>query len=142
MTPACRVRILGAEDAPALTRVADGVFDGEVRPDLVDVFLSDPRHHLAAAFDGDTVIGMASALHYVHPDKSAELWINEVGVAPSHQRLGIGRSLVAALLDHGRELGCTEAWVLTEEDNAAARGLYRGLGGLEEEAPVYVTFRL
>jgi hypothetical protein len=36
---------------------------------------------------GDTVVGFASAVHYVHPDKAPELWINEVGVAEPGDRI-------------------------------------------------------
>jgi GNAT superfamily N-acetyltransferase len=54
-------------------------------------------------------------VHYVHPDKPAELWINEVGVAPSHQRQGVGQRLLGALFELGGSLGCREAWVLTEQ---------------------------
>ncbi len=135
-------RILGADEGDVLSRVADGVFDGPVRPELANAFLGDDRHHLAVAIDGRIVVGMASALHYVHPDKPAELWINEVGVAPSHRRRGIARRLLEALFARGRSLGCREAWVLTKRDNRAARSLYAALGGDEEEQPVYVTFTL
>jgi aminoglycoside 6'-N-acetyltransferase I len=57
-------------------------------------FLRDERHHLAVAIEDETVVGFASGVHYVHPDKPAELWINEVGVAPSHHRRGIGKPLL------------------------------------------------
>ncbi|MBE9042786.1 GNAT family N-acetyltransferase [Oscillatoriales cyanobacterium LEGE 11467] len=87
----------------------------------------------------DRVVGMASAVHYVHPDKPNELWINEVGVAPAYQHRGIGKQLLEKLFDLARELGCTEAWVLTEAENSAARGLYAAVGG-SEESVVYVTF--
>lgn len=127
------VRILGVEDGILLTRAAPGVFDGPVDARLSSEFLSDPRHHLAAAVEAGRVVGMASAVHYVHPDKGPELWINEVGVAPSHQGVGLGGRLVRALLERGRTLGCTEAWVLTDRGNEAARRLYAGAGG--EEAP-------
>jgi aminoglycoside 6'-N-acetyltransferase I len=80
-------------------------------------------------------------VHYVHPDKPPELWVNEVGVAPSHQGHGIGRSLLRALFAHGRALGCAEAWLGTEESNAAARRLYASVGG-EEGMMVYVSFDL
>ncbi len=126
-----RVRVLGPGDEPALARVAPGVFDPPVQPELAREFLNDLRHHLAVALDGDRVVGMASALHYLHPDKPAELWINEVGVAPSHRRRGLGRELLRALLAHGRTLGCREAWVLTDRRNAAALRLYAALGGRE-----------
>ena len=85
---------------------------------------------MAVALDGGQVVGMASAVHYVHPDKPPELWINEVGVAPAHQQQGIGQQLLRALFARGRELGCTEAWLGTEVDNVAARRLYAA-GGRE-----------
>jgi aminoglycoside 6'-N-acetyltransferase I len=136
------VRLLGSDEAAVLERVAPDVFDRAIDPRRSAEFLADPRHHLAVAFDGDRVIGMASALHYVHPDKEPELFVNEVGVAEAYRRQGLDRRLLDALLARGRALGCTEAWVLTDEGICAARSLYRGVGGREEERPVYVTFAL
>jgi ribosomal protein S18 acetylase RimI-like enzyme len=136
------VRMLGPDEAAALDNVADDVFDDDVDPAIAAEFLADPRHHLAVAIDGETVVGMASAVHYVHPDKPTELWINEVGVATTHHRRGIGRRLVGELLAHGRELGCRQAWVLTDEDNPAARGLYAAAGGAETTGVVMVEFDL
>ncbi|HEY6618887.1 MAG TPA: GNAT family N-acetyltransferase [Steroidobacteraceae bacterium] len=104
-------------------------------------FLSDPRHHMVVALLGSQVIGMASAVHYVHPDKPPELWVNEVSVASAYRQRGIGRQLVAALFLRGRQLGCKEAWLGTEESNTAARRLYASVGGVEETM-VYLTFRL
>ena len=127
------VRILNVDDRALLSRVTAGVFDGPVDPRLSAEFLSDSRHHLAAAVEAGCVVGMASAVHYVHPDKEPELWINEVGVAPTHRGMGLGGRLVRALLERGRALGCTEAWVLTDRSNEAARRLYVGVGG--KEAP-------
>ena len=106
-------------------------------------YLEDSRHHLAVAVDEGHVVGFASAVHYVHPDKDAELWINEVGVAPGHRSLGLGKELLRALLDLGRDLGCREAWVLTERENTAARRLFESLGGLEPpDEPVMFLFVL
>lgn len=129
--------MLGLEDLELLDTVADGVFDHAVDPSLVREFLADPRHHLVVADDDGVVVGMASALHYVHPDKPAELWINEVGVADSARRQGVGRHLMQALLDHGRSLGCRTAWVLTEPENVAARALYAGRGGRAESTLLF-----
>jgi hypothetical protein len=44
------------------------------------------RSETVVARDASVVVGFASGVHYVHPDKSPELWINEVGVARSHCR--------------------------------------------------------
>lgn len=84
---------------------------------------------------------MASGVHYVHPDKPPELWVNEVGVSPAYQGRGLGKQLLECLFARGRELGCAEAWVGTEESNTAARSLYTAVGG-REESMVYITFQL
>jgi ribosomal protein S18 acetylase RimI-like enzyme len=137
------IRILGGDDSAVLGRVAPGVFDNEVDSALSAEFLQDPRHHLAVALDADTVVGFASGVHYVHPDKSAELWVNEVGVAPSHQRRGLGQQLLRALFARARQLGCREAWVLTSPANGPAIRLYESVGGSDmADAPVMFTFRL
>lgn len=137
------VRMLGSDEAVVLANVAEGVFDDRVRPELAAEYLSDARLHLAVALDVDLVVGMASGVHYVHPDKPAQLFINEVGVAPSHQRRGLGRRLIQTLLAHGRELGCYEAWVATEVDNEPARQLYLSTGGIADPTPAIVyTYRL
>ena len=135
------IRVLDSSDAAVLNDVAPDVFDHAVDPRWCVAFFADPRHHLAVALIGAQVVGMASAVHYVHPDKPPELWINEVGVSSLYRRQGIGKRLMAALLAHGRTLGCTEAWLGTESDNVAARRLYVAAGGIEEPM-VYVTFKL
>lgn len=131
------VRLLGPDDARILGRVAADVFDGPVDPALATQFLVDPRHHLVAAIEDGVVIGMASAVSYIHPDKPVQLWINEVGVAPAHRRQGIGQQLLRTLLAHGRALGCEFAWVGTEHDNEAARALYVATGGRAEPFVLY-----
>ena len=64
-------KILGPDDVSVLATVAPGVFDRPVNPRFAAEFLSDPRHHLAVVVDGGAVIGFASAVHYIHPDKPA-----------------------------------------------------------------------
>jgi aminoglycoside 6'-N-acetyltransferase I len=135
--------MLGPGDGPILARVATDVFDGPIVATLTDEFLSDPRHHLAVAIAEGEVVGFASAVHYVHPDKRAQLFVNEVGVAPAWQRRRIGSRLLEALLARGRTLGCVEAWVGTEAGNIAARALYKSAGGVEDPEPfVLFTFPL
>ena len=137
------IRILGPDDASVLDRVVPGVFDNPVDARWTAEFLADSRHHLAVAIDAGQVIGMASAVHYVHPDKPPELWINEVAVASAHRAQGVGRRLLEALFEQGRVLGCHAAWVATEPRNVPARRLYAALGGVEVPEPfVMVEFRL
>ena len=127
------IRMLDPGDHAILDKVAPGVFDNSTDPTLVAQFLGDHRHHLAVAIDRDQVAGFASGVHYVHPDKPSEMWINEVGVAPSHQGRGLGKAIVQTLLQHAKRLDCREAWVLTDRSNHAAMRLYASAGG--KEAP-------
>jgi ribosomal protein S18 acetylase RimI-like enzyme len=128
---AVEIKILNEDNRNLLLRIAQGVFDRPVDSRLLDEFLADSRHHLVVAIDDRIVVGMASAVHYVHPDKPAQLFINEVGVAPTHRNRGIGRQLLEALLAIGRKLQCTEAWLLTDRTNAPAMRLYASSGGEE-----------
>ena len=136
-------RILKPGDERVLDTVAADVFDAAIDVPAAREFLHDPRHRLAVAIDGDEVVGFVSAVVYVHPDKPApELWINEVGVASSHQRQGIARRLLQCTLDEARAAGCREAWVITDRTNHAAMQLYESGGGEASGDHVMFTFRL
>ena len=138
------IKLLGPTDLHILDNIADDVFDGPIIESSTQEFLADPRHRLVVALDKNVVVGFVSAVIYLHPDKPApELWINEIGVAPTHQRQGIGTALMQAILDEAKRSGCTEAWVLTERDNAAAMAMYKSTGGEESlPDPVMFTFKL
>lgn len=137
------VKLLTPADADLLTRVADGVFDRPVDPDLTADFLDDPCHHLAVAIDDRRIVAMASAVDYIHPDKPPQLFINEIAVAPTHRRQGLATALLNALLAVGLERDCTEAWVLTERHNHAAMQLYKAAGGnIAPQEQTMFTFSL
>lgn len=131
------VRLLGPSEAQVLRTIADDVFDGPLRTPLTQEFLTDLRHHLAVALCAGEVVGFASGVHYVHPDKAPELWINEVGVTPAMQGGGIGRALLDCLREQAVALGCREAWVLADADNVGARRFYEALGGEASPAVMY-----
>ena len=130
------IRFLGPADLELLLGVDDGVFDGPLRPERAAEFLAEERHHLVVALVEGRIVGFASAVHYVHPDKEPELWIAEVGVVPAHRRAGLATRLVDALRGRARALGCREVWVLTERANTPALALYRRAGGEESEDDV------
>jgi aminoglycoside 6'-N-acetyltransferase I len=137
------VRLVTAADLAVLERVDPDVFDNPVQPELAASYVAAPDNLLAVAIDDGVVVGMASAIAYVHPDKPRQLFINEVGVSERYQGRGIGRRLVQILLERGRAMGCVEAWVATEEDNVAARALYASLDGVEDASHAIVyTWRL
>jgi aminoglycoside 6'-N-acetyltransferase I len=125
------IKVLRGGDDSILMNSAKDVFDNPIDPELTREFLADPRHHIAVAIDDGLVVGFASGVHYVHPDKPPELWINEVGLAPTYRRRGLGKALLRALFAVGRAHRCTVAWVLTDRSNVAAMALYESVGGIE-----------
>ena len=135
------IQLLRPGDEAMLQLTAPGVFDRPVDPKLTAEFLADSRHHIVVAIENDVVIGFASGVHHINPDKPAELWISEVGVAELHQRRGIAKAVLNRLLQEARTLGCVEAWVLTNRSNAAAMRLYSTTGGsVEGHEPDVVMF--
>ena len=138
------IKVLGPQDAGVLANIAPDVFDDPINVGRTKEFLADSRHHLAVAVEDGWVVGFVSAVHYVHPDKPRpELWINEVGVAATHRRRGLGTRLLHAAFAVARGLGCAEAWVLTDRANTAAMRLYAAAGGPHQPTDhVMFTFRL
>lgn len=135
------IKIFSSDDLHLLLNASDDVFDNPVNESFAREFLADPRHHIVVALVDNVVIGFASAVHYIHPDKPPELWINEVGVAESHQGKGIGKAIMNEMLKLGKRFNCVNAWVLTDKNNVAANGLYKSVGGnISDEGTVMYEF--
>ena len=126
---------LSADNSGMLVHIAPEVFDHEINHEYLAAFLEDPRHVMFIATDGSTVVGMASGFEYFHPDKPPQLWINEVGVASTHRRQGIGRRLVDALVGYAKDRRCVYAWLGTEADNTAAQRCFGAHPEVEEPQP-------
>lgn len=79
--------------------------------------------HLHAA-DGDLIAAGRGTI------TGAGRWLglSRMVVAPAARRRGLARRLVAALVDWAGQEGATDAFLQVEEGNAAALGLYTGLG--------------
>lgn len=131
------IKKLTKADLPLVMNVADDVFDNSVNEKFSAEFLKDPRHHIVVALVENQIVGFASAVHYIHPDKPTELWINEVGVASQHHNKGIAKAILQELFEVGKSLGCSVAWVLTEDDNLPANKLYQSVGGEKSETVLY-----
>jgi ribosomal protein S18 acetylase RimI-like enzyme len=125
------IRRVGPATTGLLSTVAEEVFDMPVDARRLARYAAAPGHLMLVAMDGDLVVGQVAAVVHYHPDKPTELYIDELGVSPAWQRLGIGRRLMEAMVELGREAGCEEAWVGTETGNTAAKGLYGQWAGGE-----------
>ena len=135
------IRRLGPHDV-ALVHQAAELFDDAPRDDAAARFLNSDDHHLLLAFDDDEPVGFVTGVELTHPDKGVEMFLYELAVAEAAQRRGVGTALVEALAELARERGCRGMWVLTDEDNAAARATYRKAGATIEERTMLMEWRL
>lgn len=123
------VRRLRPGDEDEVSRFAEA-FDDPVNAEATRSFLGDDRHHLLVVYVGGDPAGFASAVEILHPDKPApELFLNEIGVIGRFRRAGAGTALLEELKRLGHGLGCRAIWVLTDEGNPAAMGMYAKAGG-------------
>src|SRR5258708_36216340 len=115
-------------DEDILMNVAAEMFDNLIDSELTREFLEDPRHHIAVAIEDGVVVGFASGIHYVYPNKQPELWINEVAIATTHRRRGLGKAVLRALFEVRRVHGCAVAWGFTDRHNSPSMPLYSSVG--------------
>ena len=136
------VRRVGPDDVALFAQIAPDVYDQPIDPARLARYLQTSGHILVVAMMDATIVGQCAAVVHVHPDKTPELYVDEVGTASTHRRQGIARLMMDELFAWGRELGCTEAWLGTETDNEAAKGLYRRFQPSEDQTIQYFEFKL
>ena len=96
----------------------------------VDQLLSQSTFSAIAAFDENEMIGGLTA--YVLPkttSESSELFLYDIAVRKSHQRRGVGRLLMTALINEAADGGIEEVFVLADNEDVHALDFYRALGG-------------
>jgi ribosomal protein S18 acetylase RimI-like enzyme len=91
------------------------------------------------AFDGERLIGVLGLVRPTHPKGRHRGQIWGMYVDPAQRRAGVGRALVATLVDYARGLeGLAWLDLGVGVDNAAARSLYEAFGfrawGIEPDA--------
>jgi len=128
---------VGPAETDLLERVAEDVFDDAIDPRRLAAYVAEPGHLMVVAVSGGEVIGQARGMVHRHPDQPTELYIDNLGVTPERRREGVAMRLLDELVAWGRSLGCEEAWVGTEVDNAPARALYEGRGSEAETIVMY-----
>lgn len=120
-TPDLRVR--HDVDDDTLTRLHARAFGAAV-PDRPTPWAARLERHSVAwvgAFDGDVLVGFVHACW----DGGAHAFLLDAVVDPAHQGRGLGRRLVARLVDEVRAAGC--AWVHVDCE-PHLDGFYRACG--------------
>jgi ribosomal protein S18 acetylase RimI-like enzyme len=129
------VRIAGPEDAEDVARllIAFRNWTGRSEPDdesfraSVRRLLEDPGTEYLLA--GDPLAGVAQLRYrYAVWHASEDCWLEDLYVADEARGSGLGRALVEAAFERGRERGCARVQLDVNEANTAALALYTSLG--------------
>ena len=107
-----------------LDNVDPDIFDHGIHLTHLAAYVADPRHAMFVAVDNGAVVGQIRGNVHLQPDRASDLYIDNLGTAPSHQRRGIAAAMMKAMLAWGEAQGCSYAWVATETDNDQAQGFY------------------
>ena len=139
------MRIAQVVDLETLERGAE-LFDERPDRDGASRFLNTPGHHLLFAFEDERPVGFASGAELIHPDKGAEMYLNELGVDEAYQGRGIACLLLRHLVRIARENGVSrlEADVLAA--NQPMLTVFRRSGlpmqRRSEDSVIHVTLSL
>jgi len=119
---------MSPENISLLSRLAPDVFDESISDSALAKFVRVSDHALYVAVAEERVVGQVRGVIHYQPDLPNELYVDNLGVAPAHQRSGIATNLLRRLCTWGRKSGCKSMWVATEIDNEDGIGFYKSLG--------------
>ncbi len=123
-------------NARLLDDVTADVFDHDVDHALLMDYLRSGQLLVVATHE-HVVVGQIQAMVQHHVDGPPQLYIDNLGVAPSHRRQGIARALIGEITAWSIEHGCVETWLVTDIDNDEANSLYHSLGADRSDVVLY-----
>jgi ribosomal protein S18 acetylase RimI-like enzyme len=103
---------------------------------LVDRLRAHPTTLIFLAVDGDEAVGIATCFLGFSTFAARPLVnIHDIHVLREYQRRGVARSLLEAVEEEARELGCCKLTLEVLESNGPASALYEKLGFVGEYEP-------
>jgi len=111
-TSELRVEKINGEQADAFARIVCSAFElSEAAVPMIAALANDPRWHLFASFDGDTMAG-AGAM-FVQDDIA---WLDWAATTPQYRCKGSQSAIMVARIESARSLGCQH--IVTETGEA------------------------
>ena len=108
---------------PQIEAIERACFSVPWTRDQLAAQLDENRHVFLAAIDGEQVLGYVGMMVVLD-----EGYISNVAVTPEARRQGVGRALIAALLQRAEALELAFVTLEVRPSNAAAIVLYEGFG--------------
>ena len=117
-----RPRLLPTQDAPLLSRLDGMCFDTPWGAPSMEAWLRGGPNAAFVILDQTGEAGGFALLTCV--EEEGELV--RIGVLPALRGGGLGRALLAGVLEHARSRGVRRIWLEVRASNQAARALYLG----------------
>jgi ribosomal protein S18 acetylase RimI-like enzyme len=133
------IRILAPGDEDLLVRAVELADEGPLSARRASAFLAEPDLVNVVAVDGGEPVGFIYG-HVLRRYEATSFFIYSVDVAPSHQRRGIAKAMLATLSELGTSGRWDEMFVLTNASNPAAMALYASAGGVRPPPDDVVMF--
>ncbi len=126
-------------DIPAMVALLNTLFsiEQDFQPNDVRqaqglrMILANPQQAVikVAHNQAGAVIGMVSAQLVISTAQGAlSAWVEDMVIDEAYRQQGIGRQLLASVLDWAKQQGATRAQLLVDIDNLPAVGYYHHLG--------------
>lgn len=129
-----RINDLPSEMLPQAALLFEDLSGLPAEPDRLaaacEAMAASPDYHLLGAWDGPVLAGVVLGVVCLDcvGDCRPFLVVENLVVAASYRRRGLGRRLVEEVLRRGRERNCRYAMLVSGRAREAAHGLYAALG--------------
>ena len=130
MTASITLSRAAPSDAPAIRQLVRAAYakwvplmGREPKPMLADYDLAVREHEVDLVYVDGTLAALIELI--LHPD---HLFIENLAIAPGHQRLGLGRRLLAHAEVRAQALGLAEMRLLTAQAMAGNAAFYQSVG--------------
>ena len=133
------IHILGPGDEDLLIAAVELADEGPLSRERAAAHLADADLVSVVAVENGQVAGFIYG-HVLRRFEATSFFIYAVDTAPSHQRRGYAKAMMAALSDLGRAGRWDEMFVFTNRGNGPAMALYAAAGGVSPPPDDVVMF--
>ena len=121
-----KISFIDEKDAPCVAKIEKECFSQPFKESDILEYLKNPIWRFLVAKDEKNVLGYISFTKILD-----EIQIVNVATAPTFRNIGVGKSLINALIDFSKETEVTKLFLEVRESNMPAINLYKGFGFYE-----------
>lgn len=88
----------------------------------------------AALLENKVIGGLTAYILTSYFVESSDVYILDIAIKPEFQRMGLGKRIMKALIEHCKKQNMNEIFVQADETDPHAIGFYHSLGGISKKA--------